>query len=332
MQIELENIGLIKEAKVNIDGLTVIAGENDTGKSTIGKALYSIIRTNIFCSNYDTKDKNNLPLMYKGSLNAYIEKLFNNQISTKGNINLDEYKISIENNSCTDYILATNSIKFDNRIHCPILIETPFVWNIYKTLKTIRNIDKNNPYLNNIDFDITPTLNDLYSIISTKLKENNNIKLNIKDIIGGHFQENTLGDFSFNKNNQNIELTNTAMGIKYFGILQVLSDKNHFYNGQILILDEPEVHLHPKWQLELAKVIIELVKGGVRILVNSHSPYMIEALKRYSQIENLNDKTNFYLAQNGYIIQQDNLENIFEKLAIPMRELKNLKIKQYANN
>jgi predicted ATPase len=122
------------------------------------------------------------------------------------------------------------------------------------------------------------------------------------------------------------------MGIKYFGILQVLSDKNHFYNGQILILDEPEVHLHPKWQLELAKVIIELVKGGVRILVNSHSPYMIEALKRYSQIENLNDKTNFYLAQNGYIIQQDNLENIFEKLAIPMRELKNLKIKQYANN
>ena len=33
---------MIKEANVSIDGLTVIAGENDTGKSTLGKALYFI--------------------------------------------------------------------------------------------------------------------------------------------------------------------------------------------------------------------------------------------------------------------------------------------------
>ena len=43
MELQLKNIGMIKEANVKIDGLTVIAGENDTGKSTVGKALYSLI-------------------------------------------------------------------------------------------------------------------------------------------------------------------------------------------------------------------------------------------------------------------------------------------------
>ena len=44
MKIELENIGMLKKATVKIDGLTVIAGENDTGKSTVGKIIFSIIK------------------------------------------------------------------------------------------------------------------------------------------------------------------------------------------------------------------------------------------------------------------------------------------------
>lgn len=42
MKIRLKNIGLIDNSEVEIDGITVIAGENATGKSTVGKALYSI--------------------------------------------------------------------------------------------------------------------------------------------------------------------------------------------------------------------------------------------------------------------------------------------------
>jgi len=48
MTLELKNIGMIKEASVKIDGLTVIAGENDTGKSTLSKALYLIINYLLF--------------------------------------------------------------------------------------------------------------------------------------------------------------------------------------------------------------------------------------------------------------------------------------------
>jgi predicted ATPase len=41
MELKLNNIGIIKNANITLDGLTVIAGENDTGKSTVGKVLYS---------------------------------------------------------------------------------------------------------------------------------------------------------------------------------------------------------------------------------------------------------------------------------------------------
>jgi len=44
MRLKFNNIGIIKEADILINGLTVLAGVNDTGKSTVGKLLYSLIK------------------------------------------------------------------------------------------------------------------------------------------------------------------------------------------------------------------------------------------------------------------------------------------------
>ena len=41
MRLEIKNIGRIEEASIEMNGITVIAGENDTGKSTVGKVLYA---------------------------------------------------------------------------------------------------------------------------------------------------------------------------------------------------------------------------------------------------------------------------------------------------
>ena len=40
MKLTLKNIGKIGTASVEINGITVIAGENNTGKSTVGRALF----------------------------------------------------------------------------------------------------------------------------------------------------------------------------------------------------------------------------------------------------------------------------------------------------
>lgn len=43
MQIRLENIGIIKDSTIVLDGLTVITGKNNSGKTTVGKTLYAIL-------------------------------------------------------------------------------------------------------------------------------------------------------------------------------------------------------------------------------------------------------------------------------------------------
>jgi predicted ATPase len=43
MQIKLENVGIIKNSLIDIKGLTVITGKNNSGKTTVGKVIYSLI-------------------------------------------------------------------------------------------------------------------------------------------------------------------------------------------------------------------------------------------------------------------------------------------------
>lgn len=46
MRLNITNFGIIKSANIDINGLTVICGENDSGKSTIGKLLFSLVKAN----------------------------------------------------------------------------------------------------------------------------------------------------------------------------------------------------------------------------------------------------------------------------------------------
>ena len=45
MQLNISHVGKIEKAEIVIDGITVIAGENNAGKSTIGKRLFAIFNS-----------------------------------------------------------------------------------------------------------------------------------------------------------------------------------------------------------------------------------------------------------------------------------------------
>ena len=45
MKLSIKNFAKIKNADITIDGITVIAGENNTGKSTVGKILFSLFNS-----------------------------------------------------------------------------------------------------------------------------------------------------------------------------------------------------------------------------------------------------------------------------------------------
>lgn len=318
MKLELKNIGIIKEANIKLDGLSVIAGKNDSGKSTVGKVLYGLIKS-ISALNIGFSQKNNFQTK---EFDKAISHLFENQISYDGNIEFfyekKSFSVKILNHKCESFKIPQEyKTSFSNYKYRPILIETPFIWSMFSTLKTIKNLESSG---DEVDFDVSTVVRDLHFLLSQKIRPKDSVIYpNVEQIIEGEFIEDKLGNYSFQKARQNIALANTAMGIKYFGLLQVLSNNNHFYQDQILILDEPEVHLHPTWQLKLAQIIVDLVQNGMKILVNSHSPYMIEALQRYAQKEKIS--SHFYLADDGVIVQDDeSLSKIFEKLSEPFRE------------
>lgn len=48
--------------------------------------------------------------------------------------------------------------------------------------------------------------------------------------------------------------------------------------GDILMIDEPELNLHPRNQLKMAELLVRLVGIGVRVFVTTHSDYIIKQI------------------------------------------------------
>lgn len=101
-------------------------------------------------------------------------------------------------------------------------------------------------------------------------------------------------------------------------------------NG-IIILDEPEIHLHPDWQVKLAEIVVLIQKTyKMHILLTTHSPYFIDAIDVFS--EKYGVETKYYLADideftgaNKVTDVTTNIEEIYAKLARPLQKLENLR-------
>ena len=110
-------------------------------------------------------------------------------------------------------------------------------------------------------------------------------------------------------------------------MIQLLLHTGIIDENSLLVIDEPETHLHPKWQVEYARLLVELVKNDITVLVTSHSPYMIQALKYYSEEAEIQKNTNFYLSEkqeNGMAKMEDvtdDLNKVFLKLSKPLQKL-----------
>ena len=342
---------MIKEANVKIDGLTVIAGENDTGKSTVGKMLFSLVKSD----NIAYKQKAS-----GGDINHILATRLN--LVFDGNISFDGSAKLIDNHAHKDKLVIDvkirdknfiSKIQFNrenkNRFFDATFVQSPLVFDLVDFFNSVSKMRERKKYDYGLDFDISyPYMMwDLYDKLSKDnpfphAKRQRKIDELITEVISGKLQFDN-SKFYYLKRVHNseiqVEMENTATGIKSFGIIQVLNNNKFFTKKNILILDEPEVHLHPKWQLKMAKLIVMLVEKGMTIIVNSHSPYMIEALKQFSQMHSIEKKTNFYLADDGIIKQLNNensetLEEIFEKLSEPydfFEELDSKRLEKFLN-
>jgi len=323
MKLQLENIGIIKNATVQVNGLTVIAGENDTGKSTVGKVLFSIIKANnMAAANQHCQFMNNM-----------VNLVFDSQISNQGEVIIQDkgvsiYSVKFSQHRCVRCCQPDSPPFFKEST----FIQTPLVWDLVDFFDSVLRLKQNQEMTQNIaPFSIKyPYIFwDVYVKMTNtpveKDSQTNDLVKNIRQIIQGGFEQHDKR-IVFQRQNESILLMNVATGIKYFGLLQRLAENNHLKPENLLIIDEPENHLHPEWQLLLAELIVNLVnQHKVYVLINSHSPYLIEALKVYSDIS-IKEKTHFYfneLTHEGVKVKEvtDDLSFLFDTLSLPFQKL-----------
>lgn len=139
-----------------------------------------------------------------------------------------------------------------------------------------------------------------------------------------------VSDFSYKRSDGSIyNLLDVATGVKSFAILQLLIKNGSLSDKTLLIMDEPESHLHPQWIIEYARLIVLLNKEiGVKFFIASHNPDMVSALKYISEKEGREAILNYYLAEKDnsdfsykYKHLGTNIDSIFQSFNIAMERI-----------
>lgn len=415
MKLYLENIGRLSNTEIIIDGITVIAGKNGTGKSTVGKSLYSL-----FSSFYDYKEKiddlrKNLIIseirrrtssffirsMDEELIESFLINLYENRFDYKDNQeklktdivrflnDVDNFKayniprkspskdkvdaemidsildiLFMEEEKLLSYIIKQSFVhEFNDQIKNLSHIDRDAVIDVKIKDSSLRvNIDENNdftainpillskkivyiddpyiidainafPYFSQSYFDFNNHRDDLINLLNKeKTPESLLIDENLS-IIEEHL--NRAGKIKILKNNERyfyntyednrnkIDIKNASTGLKTFIIIRMLFENGSLQKNGTIILDEPETHLHPDWQIIFAELIVLLNKYlGMHILINSHSPYFVRAIEVYSAKHKLADKCRYYLSYNNEETGlsdikevSDSINEIYSKLA-----------------
>lgn len=141
-----------------------------------------------------------------------------------------------------------------------------------------------------------------------------------------------------------ITFNNVASGIKNIVIIKRLIKNVVIREKSFLVFDEPEVNLHPDWQLKLAEILVMLQKElKLRVLINTHSPYFMRALECYSDIYGTIDNLNIYhmkhSKENKYQFYTENISDkdggvaeLYQELSKPFIKLQELLEKKYGED
>ncbi|MHA1274288.1 MAG: AAA family ATPase, partial [Promethearchaeota archaeon] len=75
-------------------------------------------------------------------------------------------------------------------------------------------------------------------------------------------------------NNKNLELHKSSSMVSELAPI-ILYFKYIVNDNNIIIIEEPEAHLHPDAQRAFARFIIKLIRAGVKLLITTHSDYLL---------------------------------------------------------
>ena len=377
MKLYLENIGKIKDCSIELKGITTIAGINNSGKSTIGKALYSIYHTfhdisdKVFISRTRAISRALRELDFFYLPNEKIEKEFVTSAKSKTVEDIEQmlldYRIQDGQTLKTD---SVNTREIAQKIFDTVNLSDEGVMELIlkrnisqelgslignvnhpekKSAIKIQIIYIDDPFVldsiqsyRNIFFSMNGHKRNLVSLLVSE---------NDQDLIGQYITEQKLETitrelskvcegklinkqgrwvYHSDKFKEDLDICSLSAGLKNFVVIRTLFEKGAITNNGIVIMDEPEINLHPAWQLILAEILVLLHKDfGLNILLNTHSPYFLNAIESYSKKHEITKDCKYYMTRNeGDWASVEDVTNdidcIYKLLAEPLQVLEDV--------
>ena len=283
-----------------------------------GDSLYLSIMRNLLQNEFLTKEFNG----------CFSIKDYRDKNHFKSEVNFLKYDFDSD-----DAFKSKGSID----IHDVFYIDSFSIFDIHRSLGSFRF--RKNSFRDHVDYlrlmlrDDSDESKELFD--DQKNKNIISVEKKIKQIIGGKIEFNRGRFMYISKDSGPCEMQNTASGIKQIGVIQLLLSNRKLKKDSFLIIDEPEVNLHPDWQFKLAQILILLVKDlNISIYVNTHSPMFIEAIEVLTQYYDMEKYTNFYLTEkdneSGYNftkIDYDNLYELYKNLSRPFDAIEVFRLK-----
>ena len=94
---------------------------------------------------------------------------------------------------------------------------------------------------------------------------------------------------------------NVGFGISYVAPIVVCLLKAQ--NGDLVILENPEAHLHPKGQRIMGEMIARAAAGGVQIIVETHSDHILNGIRLSVKEGKINQEK---IRLNYFYLDEDN--------------------------
>lgn len=119
------------------------------------------------------------------------------------------------------------------------------------------------------------------------------------EIMHGHLSVSQSGDINFRRKgmDNDLPLSLSSSGVKTICSI-ILFLRNSVMDCNLIIIDEPEINLHPKYQVLIARILSKIVNAGIRLIISTHSDYIIRELNNMIMLSSIKDERT--IAQLGY--------------------------------
>ncbi len=312
--LRLKNFKLFKDQTFEFKNLNLLTGLNGMGKSTAIQALLLLREAKFADILYKSLRLSGNELFNVGQIKdlryEFAEKPFTIDIDLGINNQINSFVYDAENSKKTNIHsnsinLETKNITTENITEHNLFSEDNFVYlqadriipaDSYPTGRGLKNkfgnrgeYSLNFYHANQTNFLVDKNL--CLSEVRTLAAQVQAWLSYVSPEIKVHTQivNNSIHlDYSFHNSNKHFTPSNVGFGITY--CLPIIISLLSAQAGDLLIIENPESHLHPKGQSKLAELMCLAAQNGVQIFCETHSDHIIDGTL-VSVYEHYKDKT-----------------------------------------